>query len=178
MSVASSSSLAPAPSSWLPPSPSPGSHLTWVSLYLCHLGPCSYSSPRALAPIPPPFLSLSPPIAPRPSEQAPTQSSSNGTSGVLGCRTSEGSERETGKTMQQARHDYDVAGSSARGPEQLPLHRCRRLMWLNYLPGPSGVSYPLEYNSALGTHVFPGFLLQADHHAFGSERVSKAMTDV
>ena len=136
--------------------------------------------------------------------------------------------------MQQARHDYDVAGSSARGPEQLPLHRCRHLMWLNYLPGPSGVSFPLAYNSArilslcmawhglgtrglctrwlhrslslqlgqwsgalwvsgplaraspcaaasvvkVGTHVFPGFLLQANHHAFGSERVSKAMTDV
>ena len=30
----------------------------------------------------------------------------------------------------------------------------------------------------VGTYVFPGLLLQANHHAFGSERVSKAMTDV
>ena len=76
-------------------------------------------------------------------------------------------------------------GLGTRGLYTRWLHRSLSLQ-LGQWSGALWVSGPLARASPcaaasvvkVGTHVFPGFLLQANHHAFGSDRVSKAMTDV
>ncbi len=72
---------------------------------------------------------------------------------------------------------YNVAALDGLGfPER--ARRTLAVLTMNWGPGEAWDGMMGTGSTRQGTHVFPGFLSQANHHAFGSERVSKAMTDV